>query len=306
MPRTRRGRTLTEEVEELTGGDTSRLTEVLTRLALQTATPRKEFKLPRYDGKSDVELFIQQFTEIGEANNWERPAALLHLKEALVDTARDCSRPTTVEGVLAALRSRFGLTVREARAKLTIMRRDYNTPLQEHSVEIERLVDIAYSDLNHRQKQEMTLDLFATTLGHVQLQRHLLAVAPADLTQMVKAGNEYLQLQSSHPRGGRQHAVQALESDEGETMDRQHVAPVNAPHVDTQSALVEMMKVLQQIAGRLDNSRSYVRPRQNDGKEPRPPPTCWGCGQVGHLKRACKQPASSQHSQTGNDSRPQV
>jgi hypothetical protein len=150
---------------------------------------------------------------------------------------------------MEALRLRFGLTAREARAKLTVIRRDYDTALQDHNVEIERLVDIAYADLTPRQRREMALDLFATTLGHLQLQRHLLAVAPVDLSQMVKAGNEYLQLQPSHPKGGRPHTVQVLEDEVEERRVENQVDPVHTQAVDTQSTLAEMMKVLQMIVG---------------------------------------------------------
>ena len=107
------------------------------------ARTQKEFKLPRFDGKSDVELFLQQFEEISEANEWNPAASRLHLKEALVDGARDCSRPVTTEGVVIALRARYGLTTREARAKLATLRKDHGATLQEHRVDVERLVDVA-------------------------------------------------------------------------------------------------------------------------------------------------------------------
>ena len=105
--------------------------------------------------------------------------------------------------MLDALWARFGLTTREAQTKLTALKRAYSTSLMEHSVEVERLVNIAYADLTDRQRQDMALDQFASTLGHVALQRHPLAVQPVDLAPMVRAGNEYLSLQVTQARIGR-------------------------------------------------------------------------------------------------------
>ena len=70
-----------------------RLAEVLE--GLQVNQPRNHFKLPRFRGDGDVELFIQHFQEVAEANNWSQIATLLHLRESLEDKAQTCSRADT-------------------------------------------------------------------------------------------------------------------------------------------------------------------------------------------------------------------
>ena len=127
-----------------------RLTEVLERMWIEPRAtinpPIRQFKAPQFDRNGDVEYFIRQFLEIAEANEWAAAAARLHLREALKETARDCGKPDTLDGIFAALRARFGLTNREARARLAALKREHKTSLQEHASEMERLVTIASAD----------------------------------------------------------------------------------------------------------------------------------------------------------------
>jgi hypothetical protein len=90
----------------------------------QLARPRQPFKTPEFNGKTDVEFFIIQFAEVAEANDWRPAASLLHLRETLKEGSKDCGRANSVLGVFAALRARYGLSPREARAKLSALRKD--------------------------------------------------------------------------------------------------------------------------------------------------------------------------------------
>ena len=69
----------------------NRLAELLEG-ALQMNAPRDRFKAPRYDGKGDVELFIAQFQEIAQANQWDVGTSLISLRLALEKDAVECSR----------------------------------------------------------------------------------------------------------------------------------------------------------------------------------------------------------------------
>ena len=64
-----------------------RLTEVLERMwtapQRPQAAPAANFKTPQCDGQGDIEYFIQQFTDVSDANGWGAAAELLHLREAL-------------------------------------------------------------------------------------------------------------------------------------------------------------------------------------------------------------------------------
>ena len=91
-----------------------------------------------------------------------------------------------------SLRARYGLTPREAGARLAGLRKESRTSLQEHATEVERLVGVAYHGMEQEQRREMTVETFASTLNNPPLQRHLLAVATPTLEAAVRAGGEYI------------------------------------------------------------------------------------------------------------------
>ena len=283
-----------------------------------TGRTREHFKAPEFDGRTDVDLFIQQFLEVADANHWEDGAILLHLRESLKDGARECSRARTAEGILTALRARYGMTVKEARAMLTRLRKEPGTALQEHATQVEKLVNLAHGDLPANYREGMLMDQFSSTLGYPALQRHLLAVAPTTIEEAVRAGNEFLQV---HLTANRPHrpVVQMVEDEEDDGQDqeqatqpsrtgltRAHPGPVRVDPGSTQvdpgpalagmGPLMEMMKAItaltHQLAG-LSHRQSVSaggRFHQEEGPQGRPTRPCWDCGKTGHFRRDCKEP----------------
>ena len=153
-----------------------RLTEAIERMGQNNDRRHRDFEAPTFNGKGDVELFIRQFTDVAETNDWSAMATLLHLRRALQDGANECSRSRDVRDIFASLRARYGMTAREARAKLAGLRGDSKTTLQEHSAEVERLIGIAYAGFPEEMRRTLCLDTFSSTIGNGYLQRHLLAV----------------------------------------------------------------------------------------------------------------------------------
>ena len=96
--------------------------------------------------------------------------------------------------MVAALKSRYGMTAREARAKLACLRRDPKMSLQEYGSQVERLVAIAPVELPEQYRQEMIIENFCTSIGNGNLQRHLSAMPTPTLEDAIRAGNEDLQL----------------------------------------------------------------------------------------------------------------
>lgn len=105
-------------------------------------------------------------------------------------------RSDMVEGIFIALRERYGLSLREAKARIAGLKKDSKTTLQQHGVEVERLVEIAYADIPRNLRRTMVVATFASTTGNGYLQRHLLAMPTPTLEDAVRAGNEYLQIQT--------------------------------------------------------------------------------------------------------------
>ena len=254
------------------------------------------FKAPQFDGSGDVEYYIRQFRDVAEANQWAEAAQLLYLRESLKDGARDCGKAQTVNGVFDTLRVRYGLTPREARARLTALKKDSRTTLQEHATEVERLVSIAYGEMEADQQVHVAVETFAATLNHAYLQRHLLAVETPTLETAVRAGNEFLQIRPSY---GNQ-AVRTMEDEE--VADSARVSPVT-----TESMMNTMMGVLQSMVNQLE--RMTVQPKsgragQSNNKE-KSNKKCWGCGKEGHLRKDCPTQPWEAQTQTGNEESPQ-
>ena len=199
----------------LRGGDEAlgRLTDLLDRMWREPTRTREHFKAPQFNGKGEVNLFINQFRDVARANEWSDGATVLHLREALKDIATDCGKAENAEAIFGALRARFGMSVREARTKLAVLKRDYKITLQEHASEVEKLVGIAYEDLPPRHREQMALDTFHSSLGNAYLQRHLLAIPTPNLEMAVRAGNDYLQIKPTGP-------VPTIRAVDGEPEDR--------------------------------------------------------------------------------------
>jgi hypothetical protein len=265
-----------------------RLTVALERMSQgDPDRQRTHFKTPTYEGKGDVEYFIQQFTEVSAANHWEEAAALLHLRETLKEGARDCGRSRTIEGIFTALRARYGFSPREARSRLGALKRDNQTTLQEHGSEIQRLVNVAYADLPVCHQNDMIIDTFCSTVGNAYLQRHLLAVPTRTLEEAVQAGNEFLQIKLYPARN----SVRVVDEEEDEPLEdgpgvsqvgthprKSQAEELIAPLVTLMQQLTEQVQQLQGAAG---------IPREPVQSMSSQVVMCWHCGKSGHLKRRC-------------------
>ena len=179
------------------------------------------FKPPEYNGVGSIEVFIRQFLDVAEANNWGERTTVLHLRRALKDEARDCGGVFETMGeIFTALRARFGISPREARVRLNGARREANVPLQVHANKVKELVGIAYPAIPRDVQEQMTLDQFVNTLNQPRLQEHLLAIRPDTLTEAITAGNEFLQVRSNQTR------IKQLEVEDEKTETEAQVMPL--------------------------------------------------------------------------------
>ena len=233
------------------------------------------FKAPQFDGDGDVEYYIQQFIDVAAANQWTGPAQLLYLRESLREGARDCGKAPDVEGVFTNLRARYGLTPREARARLTVLRKEARTTLQEHATEVEHLVRVTDHGMNVDQQRDMAVETFASTLNHPALQRHLLAVDTPTLEVAVRAGGEYLQIRPSQSGT----AVRTVDDESSET-DR--VSPVTS-----ESLMTTMIGVMQGLLSQLEKMAAKTEQGQAKKSQEKTAKKCWGCQKEGHLRKNC-------------------
>ena len=275
--------------EELFG----QLIGVLRDLRMERPVERREmFKPPQFNGEGDVELFIQHYTEVAAANQWNDMAALLHLREALQEGAQEYGRAGDIEGIFTALRSRYGLTTKEARSRLNNLKRDHRRSLHDHAVDVERLVRKAFAELPDETQASMMLDSFCSSLCNAALQRHLLAIQPDTLTAAVQHGNEFLQIKQDRVSADSA-KVRAMENSEAsEDIDD-----------DSEDPLAKLMKSIQLLTTKVEQLE-----KKATEKAVQPPPPkekkCWGCQQTGHTRKVCKTHPWPKN-QTGNGDSPQ-
>ena len=252
------------------------------RMTQQLERPER-FKPPQYSGEGDIELFIQHFTEVAAANGWNEMATLLHLREALQDGAREYSRAATVGAIFAALRSRYGVTQKEARAKLSGLRKDSKRSLHDHALDVEKLVRQAFGDLPHNVQTNMMLETFCGSLGHAALQRHLLAIRPETLTEAVQHGQEFLQIKTDRAPADA-NKVRVMEDTEEEVLEA--------------SRLNILTQTVKQLAD------AVLKLQQPKMAKPSGEKNCWGCQKSGHVRRDCPTQPRPQPQQ-GNGTSPQ-
>lgn len=274
-----------------------RLADILERMMTEPRPARTPFKTPQFEGTGDIEYFIQQFNSVAEANEWEPEAKFLHLREALREGARDCGRAGTIDGIFTALRARYGLSPKEARLQLNTLKKRFQTSLQEHATEVQRLTEVAHGELPPQYRDTLALEAFSSSLGNAYLQRHLLAMNVRDMDSAVRAGNEFLQVKVGRPED--RSSVRLLE----EELDQQ-VQPVKTAEAETTTltkALLQLTTQMEKIQSQLNTSQRTARRNST-----RSGSKCWGCGKEGHLQRNC--PTHSQSGQTklsGNGPSPQ-
>jgi len=103
-------------------------------------------------------------------------------------------RPS-IDGIFAALRDRFGTTALDARFRLQRLLRKEDTPLQDHTIVVKRLAQIAYSDLPETQRQRYILEDFTQSINHLGLHHQLQARGVTSIEAALREKEAYLQAQ---------------------------------------------------------------------------------------------------------------
>lgn len=278
------------------------LAEAIAALRLQPVA--REFRPPTFKGEGDVELFISQFQDICEANDWDQQTTLIQLRSSLEGPARECGRDVTIEGIVAELRARFGVSRRQARERLARLRKLKTQTMHEFAGEIQRLVGLAYPEIPVLARSDMALDFFSLALDDPTVKRHLLAVRPVTMAEAVTAVEDFTTIEKPDPRY--KPTVRAVE-----------VSPSAGP---TQNAsletLVELLtkqtellasqgEQLRRIANQSNKDNKWRQRRESTlGEERSTSVTCYHCKEKGHIKKNCPKVRQEEGGRQGNSQRP--
>lgn len=276
MPRTRG----TAPAPQASGQDLNTLTR-----ALASLSPRDKFKAPVFKGEGDVEYYIKQFKAVRTANGWDGASAVIHLRSSLEGPALDCGQGGSVAEINQALRARFGLTVRQARDKLTNLKRLPKHSLHEHATEVRRLVEKAFLTLDAEDREGLALDYFIRSLDNRALQRHMLAMDPDSLAEAVQAAEEFLQV-GGFDRAARMNAMVVDDAPSGRDM-----ATVEASLAAITKVLEAQSTLLSKLVTRVDQLDGATN--GGEGSQRRRATGCYIC-QGPHLKKDCPRRAGVQ------------
>ena len=238
------------------------------------------FKLGKFDGSGDVQLFLLDFDSVRVANRWDDAAALLHLKAALTDTAAACKRGADVDQVRNALRLRFGITPKQARDQIEWIRREPGQSLQALASEVDRLVGLGFANIPEPGRTHFAINTFKKALDHKAVEQHLLAVPTETLADTVRAADEFMSISKS--RAPKHHSVHAVSTEAGAS-----ATPI--PQADLAAVLKGMQETQQQILKHIEgiSKGQPGKPSWSANKKER---SCFRCKKTDHFIRDCPEP----------------
>jgi len=132
-------------------------------------------KAPIFTSLEDVERFIQEFSKVIAITQSPPRVALIKLRMALTEQAKLYGLGASVDRIFTALRARSGISIKDVRVRLQGLRRQADTPLQDHATRVKRLAQVAYSDLPEAHRECYTNDAFVQSLNDLGLHHQLQA-----------------------------------------------------------------------------------------------------------------------------------
>ena len=120
-----------------------------------------------------------------------------------------------------------------------------------------------FEDLPEATQTTMMLDSFCSTLGDTALQRHLLAVQPATITDAIRHGQEFLDIKPQRT-----------------STDSNKVRVMGEDECEEEGALSKLMKAIQLLSAKVEELQHKAPPTSKSAK-------CWGCQKEGHVRSKC-------------------
>ena len=260
--------------------------ELLTAMTGLGQRNSRKYKAPKFGGEGDLDLFLLQFNDVADANDWNDMDRLLNLRASLEGSAATCGRKGTVEEILANLRARYGLTEKQALDKLSVIRKPAKQSFHEYADEVTKLVATAYPDQDGEFLEKQSLQYFKRSLSNKTLQHQFSARAHHTLAEAVTIAEEFCQVEGIKPTLTQ---LDMLSDEEGEgapVINHTATKAVESASANTQiQALIDTMK--QFVEGQANLQKQITGLTQNKGRQPQRRGPCYFCG-GGHLRRECE------------------
>jgi len=169
--------------------------------------------------------------------------------------------------------------------QLQSLRRNPKTNLREHATVVERLAQVAYSDLPADGRQSLALDAFLQSINNLGLKQHLLVAEVETMERALRLGNAYFQADSASRPGA---TVQQVGADDVSTSPAKTAVQVAAAAADESSLTTSLIRELLAEFRQLRQQATAERPKRSSvAVDDRRGPVCWGCGSGGHFLRSC-------------------
>ena len=239
-------------------------------LKLTGAGPRTEIRPPSFNGEGDLSLFLKQFDDVADANQWTLVQRTLHLRSQLTGDAQGCGHGDSYIEIVEDLHARFGVTKRQARDRLAALKMRANQSIHSQAAEVSRLVTVAFPTLADADRRAMALEYFTRAWESKTVQRHLLAVAPTTLKGAVQAMEEYLAV------SGSEQTMRAMPVEQTEAELPAQPSALEVSLKAMAEAVIQQTVLLQQVLERIGQRSN----KQQKG--------CFKCGGP-HMQRDCPQ-----------------
>ena len=248
-----------------------------------------------YDGSGDWVEYQHYFEQCAQINGWPDQDKARFLAVRLRGSAQryfatiPAARRANWQHLTADMAQRFlpPGTALQCKAQFKSRRRLTGESLATLADDLRKLVVRAYPNMPDPDRDELVRDQFIEALTPVALRVRLQENPPATVPAAVEMALHLERIWGflDVPAGGGQRLVGPYE----EPPAQQVVAAVTPPSATTETG--ELVKLLARLesrlsdlgTGRLGRFQAPAR-RRNPGV----PPTCWECGQVGHIQRDCQ------------------
>ena len=249
----------------------------------------------KFSGEGEWSQWICHFENVAAVNSWNEESKLLWLKVRLTERAQMAFQHLPVdtqadyEGSKAALKERFEPESRKDRYKAEFQnrRKKRTEPWADYAEDLRILVDRAYPQLEAAARDQMAMTRYLSQIDNVQVAFSVKQQKPTTLDAAVSATLE-------------------MESYLGPKLEVAGVEDTVAaamPDEATGTVMKKLLERMERLETELSESRKERRdymqkrkptsyPQQGNsgyrpGGRPRSVPTCWNCGQRGHVIRDC-------------------